>query len=136
MESSLQPGVLRPAAATDGVFRDRSVPRRVDHSLVTLKATPLGLLSRRSRANLLSYAKISAKRVDRSDNDCNLDKRGKTVGRLSFCSCTLPVFSLLSKPAFLFLPKHQSPLALANKEAGNTVKNCESALWCLWLIEY
>lgn len=37
MESGWQPGVLGPAAVTDGAFGGWSVPRCVDHSLVALK---------------------------------------------------------------------------------------------------
>lgn len=42
MESGWQPGVQGPAAVTDGAFRGRSVPRWVDHNLVTLKGTLQG----------------------------------------------------------------------------------------------
>lgn len=42
MESGWQPGVLGPAEVTDGAFRGWSVPRCVDHNLVTLKGTLQG----------------------------------------------------------------------------------------------
>lgn len=140
MESVWQPGVLGPAAATDGAFRGWSVPRCVDHNLVTLKGTLRGWHGYFCIKSTSKFARhyLDSKRVDVNDSDCNPSVKGRQCGACLIVPALLLMFSFLTKPAFLFSHQHQScPRTHTKKyDAINVAWNCKSAPWFWWLIEY